>query len=480
MMKRFLPLLLVLSTVLTLPAAAVTATPAEKVQRLERVLLMIENSALDYKGEDVLHKSLEFLFERDPDSYELLVDYLMSRYDKHSTYLPEGTYDVAFPTGESYVGVGVTMTKTDAGVALSEVREDGPAARAGLLPGDLLTAVDGVDATKMTTGQVAELVRGEDGSRVELSVLRAGVPITFTVTRSQVEVPNLEYSDLGGGVWYMRITRFSDAYTYMLNAQARNDMKNAGAQALVLDLRGNPGGEIRMALTFIDHLIDKDGVKYFTLRDREGDDRELFDNNFLSSGNGLSLNKIVILTDHETASAAEIMTAALHDTGYAVTVGETTFGKARGQNHLVFDDGSAAVLTTVQLVPPSGVDYEGKGLAPDVPVENRREGHPASACRRLSFRRLSMGARGQDVTDLQNAMKALGYLEDWYESDVFDGELLGAVNAFLNTVGENPMTYVNARTAGLINARLDDLSRLHVVRDDQLAKAVEIAGTYVK
>jgi carboxyl-terminal processing protease len=327
---------------------------------------------------------------------------------------------------------------------------------------------------------VAELVRGEDGSRVELSVLRAGVPITFTVTRSQVEVPNLEYSDLGGGVWYMRITRFSDAYTYMLNAQARNDMKNAGAQALVLDLRGNPGGEIRMALTFIDHLIDKDGVKYFTLRDREGDDRELFDNNFLSSGNGLSLNKIVILTDHETASAAEIMTAALHDTGYAVTVGETTFGKARGQNHLVFDDGSAAVLTTVQLVPPSGVDYEGKGLAPDVPVENRREGHPASACRRLSFRRLSMGARGQDVTDLQNAMKALGYLEDWYESDVFDGELLGAVNAFLNTVGENPMTYVNARTAGLINARLDDLSRLHIVRDDQLAKAVEIAGTYVK
>lgn len=470
MKRRLVSLLCVISVIIALCPTALALTPQEDMARMDQVIALIEQKGLDYGGEDVLRRGLEEMFRRDPESFDLLMDSILSSYDPHSTYVPAGGYDTAFPSVDSYAGIGVTLSKEGLHTMVSEISPYGPAAKTGLLPGDILTQINGNDVTASTLEQTAELLRGAEGEKITLSVDRAGTALTFEMTRSAVTTPNLVSRGLGNDLYYIKISRFDDAYTYMLFSDAVSAMKEAGSRGLVLDLRGNPGGEINMVMNFINKLIPDDGKTYFTLRTRDG--RE---SSYVSTGRGLRLEKgIVILCDGGSASASEIMTSALHDLGYAVTVGQTTYGKARGQNHVVFEDGAAAVLTTVQLVPPSGVDYEGVGLTPDYVVENTVAAHPAAACRKLSFRQLSIGAKGLNASDLLAALRAIGYMDDNGTHNSFDREMMAAVNSFRTDMGLEPMTYVNAQTVNMINSALTSMSRLTSVNDLQLAKAVEL------
>lgn len=461
-----------------LPASAAELTSEQRMERIGQIISLIESRALEYEGEDVLLYGLDRLFELYPDSYDAFLDAMLTGYDSHSMYVP-GSYETAFPSAaDSYVGIGISMRNEDNGsVTISSISPHGPAYGSGLMVGDRIIAVNGVNMLGAPASNMAILLKGDEGTTASITVARGPVLLTYNVTRGAVTTPNLEGKVMGDGLYYLKISRFTDAYTYMLYSNALKEMTEASTKALIIDLRGNPGGDVSMVLTFLRQLIPDDGRKYFTIaaRDTElGPDVE----ESYSTGAGPRLNKIVILTDGESASASEIMTSSLRDLGYAVTVGETTFGKARGQSHMVFEDGAAAVVTTVALVPPSGVDYEGVGLKPDYPVENYTAKHPAASCMPVPVRRYSLGDMGYDVTLLLKALKAMELVPQDYETTVFDGKLLDGVNSLRRAMGKEEAGSLNTETVEDINLILEALSTRQVEVDAQLEKAVQVASRY--
>ncbi|MEA4921572.1 MAG: S41 family peptidase [Clostridiaceae bacterium] len=480
MKKRLISLIAVLSIFLTFCLPAQASEESNSLAKMDEIIQFIKDYGLEYSDDrDVLREGLETLFEKDPESFDKLMDAILSNYDSHSMYVPSGDYDTAFSENDSYVGIGITLKSVGDVVRISEVRTGGPAEKVGLLPGDILTHVEGQALSSSDLTSITSLIRGAEGTSVTITVKRGTLELTFTVKRGAIVIPNISGYVMESGIYYMDINKFSDVNNYILFYQAMQEMLKEKSKVLILDLRGDPGGQIDMVLNFINSLIPDKGLDFFSIATRnESNNYDVL--TYRSVGAGPRLNKIIILTDNNSASASEIMTSSLHDLGYAITVGETTFGKARGQYHLVFDDNSAAVLTTIKLIPPSGTDYEGVGLAPDYQVENYTAPHPAASCRRLDFKYLAINDKTQNTLDLRDALKAMGYLDSSCVTTYFDREMLDAVNAFRKDMGLDTMTYVNAQTINMINTTLDSLSQYTVTVDAQLEKALELARKYSK
>lgn len=477
MKKRLICLLLLPFLLLPLCLPVRADTGQDLLDRMDDILRQIESSGLEYDGasrEELLRRGLDRLFEEDPQSFDRLMDAILSGLDDHSMYIPAGAYQQVFAETDAYVGIGVTLEPAGDQIRIAAVESDGPAHRAGLCPGDILLCADGTDLSGLLPEDAAQLLRGSAGTAVELTVRRGSAQLAFRVTRENIVLPNLTGRVLEDGVYYMSLRRFAGSGTYAAFSACMDALEANGCRVLILDLRGNPGGELTMALYFLNRLIPDPDVDYFMISGRpDGLDSSV--RIYRSSGIGPRLDRMILLTDGGSASAAEVMISSLHDLGCAVTVGQTTYGKARGQQHTVYDDGGAAVLTTVRLVPPSGADYEGIGLTPDYVVENYTAPHPAAACRRLDFRYLAQGDRGTRADTLRAALQALGYLDAGCREQAFGRETLAALDAFRQDQGLQPLPYLNAETANRLNDCLDALAPMTVTVDAQLAQALSLA-----
>ncbi len=481
MKHRLLSLLLLPALLLTLVLPVHAATGQELVMKMDQILSLVENLALDYTPltfeNALLQQDLAQRFDEDPALFDHLMDEILSSLDSHSMYLPAGTYSEAFGAEESYVGIGITMEQADGQVRVKAIDQNGPAAGTGLQIGDILTSVNGQPLPSNVLNDIAALVRGEAGTSVTIGVRRGVLELTFTITRAPIVMPTLTGRQLEEGIYYMDLERFTgddvaDEFRYQMLELTRLQSK-----VLIFDLRGNPGGDLNLVTYILNRLIPDDDVPYFAIETRPGLSGS---KTYTSDGRGPRLNQIILLTDGGSASASEVMTAALCDLNYAVSVGTTTLGKARGQQHFVYEDGSAAVITTVRLVPPSGIDYEGSGLKPDYAVENRSVRHPAAFCRKLNFRYLARGTKSWQTAELQAALKAMGYLAaDCTEAD-FGKQTLDALNRFRADCGLRPMTYLNAESVNRINQNLEALSQQTLPFDAQLDKALELARTYIR
>jgi len=477
MKKKLLPLLLLPALLLSLCLPAHAASAEALILKMNNILDLIEQVALEYDPaviNDDLRAELAHKITEDPTQFDALMDEVLSGLDAHSMYLPAGTYEDAFGTDEGYVGIGITMTQTEAGIRVKEIAPGGPAAATGMQIGDILTSVNGQPLPEGGMDAVADLVRGEAGTSVTVGIRRGTLDMTFTITRAPIEQPTLSGHPLEEDIYYMDLERFKgdeleDEFRYYLLETTRLHSK-----VLILDLRGNPGGDLNLVTAMINRLLPERAA-YFTIADRNGGNYT-----YTTSGHGPRLNQIILLIDGDSASASEVMTAALCDLDYAVSVGETTHGKARGQQHFVYSDGSAAVITTVRLVPPSGTDYEGIGLKPDYAVENRSVRHPAAACRKLDFKYLGQGDRSWQTAALQDALRAIGYLDAGCTEDCFGPQTLDALNRFRADCGLAPKTYLNAESVNRINACLDALSQLTIPADTQLDAALELARRAAK
>ena len=484
MKTKLLSILLLPALLLTLVLPVYASDGVEEMARLDTILYLIRTTGLDFDpsmtDEDLLRQGLQKLFAEDPESFNKVMDAILSSQDSHSMYIPAGTYDEAFAESVSYVGIGITMEQAGDLIRIKAVNEDGPAWKAGVRPGDFLISVGTTALTAADMPNVASMVRGEAGTKVTIGVRRGSQALSFTITRAAIVVPNLTGEVLEQGIYYMDLNRFDSSAIYGQFTEAMTELQESGSEVLILDLRGNPGGELAMVMYFLNRLIPDEDVEYFAIAGRpteQSANRRVY----VSSGLGPDLRKIILLTDGDSASASEVMTSSLHDLGYAVTVGQTTYGKARGQQHLIFEeDGAAAVLTTVRLIPPSGIDYEGVGLTPDHVVDNYAAKHPAASCRPLDFKLLSKGDRGYKLEQLQKALQALGYLDAACTETTFGGKILDAVNAFRADMGLGKMTYLNAQTINLINSSLEALADTTITVDAQLGKALELAREYLK
>jgi carboxyl-terminal processing protease len=284
---------------------------------------------------------------------------LMSVGDPWGSYLDAAQNDVRLDaTAGTYAGVGAWLHQVGSKVAVANVNPGGPAAAAGMLVGDDIESVGGRATSGLTAAAVGRLLTGDPGTVVAVGISRNGLVSTVKIARRTLDNGAVKVTHMPGGVVVIRITQFSSG----TGRQVRAAVADKHATGFVLDLRGNPGGLLVEGVETASAFLN--GGAVVTL-DRRGQQPETF--NAPVGGTKLP---VVVLVDHGTASAAEIVAGALQDRGRAVLVGERTFGKAAVQEPFALGNGSAIELTVGHYLTPNGSRIDGAGLTPDLVVDS--------------------------------------------------------------------------------------------------------------
>jgi carboxyl-terminal processing protease len=262
-------------------------------------------------------------------------------------------------------GIGVAMQTMKNEIRVVEVLEGTPAQAAGIQEGDIVKVVDGEDVTDMDLNEVVKLIRGPEGSTVSIGMMRppSSDLIYFDIVRGDIEIPVIGMEMKEGNVGYLRLTDWTEDVDEKL-FEALASLREQGAQALVLDLRSNPGGYMEPAIKAAD-LFLRDGIIVTSQGRVAGTDREY------EAEPAVEWDlPVVILVDRGSASSSEIFAAALSDNERAILVGETTFGKGSIQKIFRQDDGSGIRLTVARYYTPNGSSIDDQGIDPDVVVRN--------------------------------------------------------------------------------------------------------------
>jgi carboxyl-terminal processing protease len=306
----------------------------------------------------------------DHDLMESAIRGMVSALDPHSAFLDSDEYDeIRISTTGNYSGVGIEVTMEDEGVKVVAPIDGTSAAKAGIRPGDMIVAIDGVPIDSSGLNDAINRMRGKAGTSVKVTVKRAGAeaPFDFVLERSNVQVHSVKSELLEPGYGYVRITHFSETTGGDLNkaiATLKSTSPHGKLNGLVLDLRNNPGGVLEAAVAVSDAFIDDGPI--VTANGRAPDSKFEMD---ATPGDQLDGADLVVLVNAGSASASEIVAGALKDHARATLIGRTTFGKGSVQTVMPLSDGRAIKLTTSRYYTPSGASIQQKGITPDIVVE---------------------------------------------------------------------------------------------------------------
>ena len=263
----------------------------------------------------------------------------------------------------SYVGIGVRIDETDDGLPrVVSVFKGSPAEAVGLKPDDVIVAVGGQETAGHTIDEIAGWVRGEAGTKVELTIRSGSTEREVSIVRADVPIEPVTWAMVPGSrTVLIRLEQFSSGAADDV-VQALDDARAARADRVVLDLRGNPGGYVNEAVGIASQFL-KSGIVY--IERNAADERT---EHPVSDGGVATDLPLTVLVDGDTASSSEIVSGALQDAGRAKVVGETTFGTGTVLGEFVLSDGSALRIGTVEWLTPKDRRIWHEGIAPDVPV----------------------------------------------------------------------------------------------------------------
>ena len=319
---------------------------------------------------NTLRTIIDLYFWKDVDNetlYEGIYRGLLSSLDDpYSRYYTAEEYQEEIESIEgSYCGIGALVNQNMSTMIMTIVRPfvDGPAYKAGILPGDIIYMVDGVDVTGEELSQVVKKMKGEKGTKVTLTVVREGVdePIEVVITRDVIEVETVTYEMLANNIGYIYIMEF-DEITLRQFEQAVDELEEAGMQGLVVDIRDNGGGLLDTVCKMLDRIIPTGNIVY--TMDKYGNREDIN----ATSKESLDI-PIAVLVNGNSASASEIFAGALQDYELATIVGTQSFGKGIVQSIVPLSDGSAVKVTVSTYYTPDGRCIHGEGITPDVVVE---------------------------------------------------------------------------------------------------------------
>lgn len=268
--------------------------------------------------------------------------------------------------GNVGAGIGVEMGLRDGYVRVLRTLPDNPAREAGILAGDILYKVNGEEVYNLDTEEIAKKVRGEEGSEVEVTIVRDGKEKTFKMKRETINNVSA-YVEYDGKTAIVTVTRFDNDTGTMVQGFA-NKFKDKGINKVILDLRGNGGGYVSAAKDLLSLWIDGDVILKQKSR-HFGDSEE-------KAGSGKAIlkdMKTIVLVNGTTASASEIVAGALQDYGKATVVGEKTYGKGVVQQLYDLSGGTKLKVTTASWYTPNDRSISGEGIQPDVEVERSYE-----------------------------------------------------------------------------------------------------------
>ena len=259
-------------------------------------------------------------------------------------------------------GIGAEIEVKDNRLLIVAPQQGTPAERAGLRPGDHITRIDGKPTDGLSATDAVALIRGPRGTAVVLTIAREGVaaPFDVCVVRDEIKLKYVAWEMLPDGLAYLRLTSFGEVTTDFVNAL--REIRKQQARGLILDLRSNPGGYLEVAIDVASQFLDRGIV--LKQQERSGEPQK-----YPVKPGGLTTDTpMVVLVNHGSASASEIVAGALQDYRRATLIGETTFGKGSVQKVHTLSDKSSLRVTTAHWLTPNGREINQKGLEPDIVV----------------------------------------------------------------------------------------------------------------
>ena len=331
--------------------------------------------------------------------------------DPHSSFMPPDVYrEMQVETEGRFGGLGIEITVRDDVLTVVSPIEGTPAFRAGIQAADQIVKIEGESTKDITLIDAVKKLRGPEGSTVTISVFRKGFsePKDFTLARAVIQIKSVRWKKLPDDVGYVKLRSFQKSTTDELE-EALHDLEEQHIRALVLDLRNNPGGLLEQAIAVSDEFLESGKLIVYTKGRLAGQNMKGY-----SKNDKAHLDyPMVILINEGSASASEIVAGALQDLERATIVGSQSFGKGSVQTIIPLSDGSGLRLTTAKYYTPKGQEINGKGITPDIvveeektPQEKEEEGKPGAP---RSRRQISMP--GDDPSEDLQLQKAIDFLK---------------------------------------------------------------------
>ena len=291
---------------------------------------------------------------------------LLESLDPHSSYLnADEMKDFTDKSQGSFGGIGIQITGDRGVIRIISPIDDTPAAKAGLKAGDLITHIDDEQVGGLTLDQAVKKMKGRPGTKVKLTILQSGKdPKTFTLKRDIVKVKSVKFSQKGEDkkIGYVRIADFG-ATTMKELKSAISKLEKKKVKSYILDLRNNPGGYLVAAIAVSDAFLDSGEIVSTRGRNKDDIDRAMANKGDLIKG-----KPVVVLINHGSASASEIVAGAIQDNNRGIIMGSQSFGKGSVQQQMPLGDGTAIHLTVARYYTPSGKSIQAEGITPDVEV----------------------------------------------------------------------------------------------------------------
>ena len=300
---------------------------------------------------------------------ESAINGMLTSLDPHSSYLnPDAAKDMRVQTKGEFGGLGIEVTMENELVKVISPIEDTPAARAGVLAGDLIAEIDGEEVRGLTLEEAVEKMRGLVNTPIDLTIVREGAtePIKLTIIRDTIKVRAVRHR-VENDVGYIKINSFTEKTYGDLQAaieSIKSQAPNGGIKGYVLDLRLNPGGLLDQAVSVSDAFLARGEI--VSTRGRDPEKTERYDSR---PGDLIDGKPLVVLVNGGSASASEIVAGALQDHRRATVVGTQSFGKGSVQSVIPLPEQGALKLTTALYYTPAGTSIQGKGISPDIKVE---------------------------------------------------------------------------------------------------------------
>lgn len=403
----------------------------------------------------------------------------------------------------SYVGIGAVLENNQDGIRIVEVYMDSPAEKAGLRPGDIITAVDGVNVVGMDSADVAAMIRGEEGTTVKLTIKRGDFILDFSIVRATINRSTVYYR-IEEKIGYIKVSSFNSGTADEFSA-AMDEMDKNKIRKIILDLRNNSGGYVDEAVNVANELIPKGIITKLDYKS------ELFNDHVYYSDGKHPSYIIAVLVDDKTASAAEILAGAIEDSGTGFLVGQKTYGKGIFQSifsiltpeayykyRSLFGDEyvsqiewygyygvmpaedeilGAVKITTGYYLTPKGRNIHNIGLTPSVTVDNptHPNGFVLSEINPLTGTgTINLNTYNDKVYEAEKILAAAGYLKA-VPDRLFDENTVKAVKNYQADMKLPVTGSIDVRTREKLNQTLYDIRNSN---DKQYAKALELLSWF--
>ncbi len=482
-LKRALAIILAATFVCTVPTVYAdgnaevlesfnTMTGDQTAKYLKELIQYIGNNTRDEAATNdrLCYEALMGIMKARPDLFETAVDSMMDFLDEYSIYMPPEKSEYFYSQLESnFEGIGVTILQQDDKFIVNGVLPGAAAEKAGIKAGDVFVTVDGRDVTGMALEELTSIVRGPVGTTVTLGLYREGIDgvLTISVVRDVIHDRVLDVAVLGEGetkTLYLGLPTFSDGCSTEIEMEL-NNADAEGIKNVILDLRNNSGGIFEEAIK-IANLFLPEG-KVIVSEDKKV---KVYNKKYMSDNKRNKKYNTLVMINENSASASEVLTAALTENKAATALGVRSFGKGTVQNIVPLNTGASVKFTVAYYLTPLGNNINKVGIEPDIVVEN--EYVPLDITPYTEFEYKNVWSKGDVSPEVKYAKEMLSVwgLYTGAKDEVFNRELEDAIFVFQGAMGLYPYGVLDLTTQIAI---YNNLKTTKDVIDKQLDEALK-------